>query len=385
MPDQQGCGEEGKPSATAREIELLAEAPFIQVLKDEVDTWGHGVAGYSNELGRVEFGPLWLVENGPLRWSVQTKGAWKGSSVNLTLRSFSQAALPSPAAPYVELILDLIWNEPGVVLKLVLPFALQHDPAPPTWIVEEAFGQRRRPAGSRLRGETPVEEPLLRWTDVSDAKGVAVTVVNDYLGAADLVDGTLRLTLLRTPVFAHHAPAEPARGRHYEHVDLGKHRFTIRLYPHWAAQCFTPFHWAAEVAAPCQVVHENLHAGDLPPRHSFLCELDGQEERAYGQADQGGQWILHALKGSENGQGYVMRWQRVTPGIQAGDYGSSAEPNGNTRKSEWFIAALQRRIVVSARPWEIQTLLIPKESGSPVIPVDLREFPLAEEVSEEGQ
>ena len=379
-PGRQAGGVEHDPGPV-QELELLECAPFLQVLKDEGDTWGHGVVGYSDEVGRVEFGPLWLVENGPLRWSVLTVGRWHGSTVNLMLRSFGRPALP-PEAAYLELVLDLVWTEPGVVLKLVLPFAFKHDPAPPIWIVEEAFGQRRRPARSSFQGEKPVEEPLLRWVDVTDSRGVGVTVVNDYLGAADLVDGTLRLTLLRTPVFAHHTPAQLTEGRHYEHVDLGKHRFIIRLYPHLASHRVTPFHWAAEMASPCEVVHENLHAGDLPPRYSFLlCEHSEQEGRARGE---GGQWILHALKGSEDGEGYVLRWQRVTPAGQAGDDGGTAEQGRDTFESRWFIPALKRQVHVSARPWQIRTLLVPKDPDKPIIPVDLREFPLSEQPSGVG-
>ena len=251
------------------------------VIKDESDTWSHGVFRYDEEVGRFGAAQLELVESGPVRAMVRATSSWGASTL---IQEFSLCA----GQPYLEVRVTVDWHEPLKLLKLEFPVNV----SAPHATYEVQFGALGRPA----EGE---EEPGLQWFDVTGtAPGgpCGLAVLNDAKYSYDVHDSRMRLTVLRGAVYAHHMPKELHPDQeHYHYLDQGRQEFRYRLLPHrgdWtaaqAARC------AQELNAPLLSLLESHHPGDLPATHSLL-QLSADKV------------LLSAVKQAEEGEGTVLR------------------------------------------------------------------------------
>lgn len=105
----------------------------------------------------------------------------------------------------------------------------------------------------------------------------------------------MRLTLLRSPAYAHHDPSvfDPDRG--YTIMDQGWHSVRVRLLPHAEALDLASAvraGWAFN--APPTVHHESAHPGIRPQQASFL-SIDAPGV------------VAGVVKGAEDGEGLVVR------------------------------------------------------------------------------
>ena len=203
-------------------VNLLAgPAAALVVLKDESDTWSHGVDAFRDEIGRFEpLGEPEVVESGPVRAGIRVRYKWGDSTAEQTFYLYDGLAR-------VDVCLLFDWHERHAMLKLAVPTAL----ADPTATSAVPFGSIARPAN----GE---EEPIGRWLDLSGTIGeqpAGLALVNDGLYGADVVDGEMRLSLLRSPIYAFHDPRKPDPAETYEYIDQGEHVFRYRLVPHAGA------------------------------------------------------------------------------------------------------------------------------------------------------
>ena len=78
------------------------------------------------------------------------------------------------------------------------------------------------------RPDSGREVPGQRWVRVRAAKH-DVALVNDAKYSYAALDGTLYLTTLRAPIFAHHDPIAAEEGARYRYMDQGEQVFTILL------------------------------------------------------------------------------------------------------------------------------------------------------------
>jgi alpha-mannosidase len=118
-----------------------------------------------------------------------------------------------------ELRLRVGWNERQRLLKLVLPvaeFAPTHrtDGIPGGYLPRDLCGRER---------------PLRDWVHLANARGQSLAVLCPDVYAVDATTERVRFTLLRSPVMAHHAPAQPT-GPNLRYSDRGEHEFRFRFY-----------------------------------------------------------------------------------------------------------------------------------------------------------
>jgi len=79
------------------------------------------------------------------------------------------------------------------------------------------------------------------------------------------------MTLLRTPVYAHHDPTPLEEGVQYRFMDLGEHVIRYRLVPHLGGwQGAEIPRRAQEFNTPVRWVKEYAHAGELGSEFCFL-------------------------------------------------------------------------------------------------------------------
>jgi alpha-mannosidase len=251
------------------------QARHAVVIDDGSDTWGHGVTAYDTELAELECVSVMLLEQGPVRGIVRVESR-HGSS---TLR---EDYVLAAGVPYVDVRVALDWHEPMKLLKLRYPTSVDAGTA----TFETPYGHLERPSDGD-------EEPGQSWVDVS-GPGRGLTVINDAKHGYDVRGGDIGISTVRSPVWAWHDPRELEEGGDFEHMDLGRQTFLVRLVPHsgdWRQADVV--RRAAELNQPAFPLIETFHEGPLPQRRSFA-------------TDDGGSVVLSVLKGGEDG-GYAVR------------------------------------------------------------------------------
>ncbi len=306
-------------------VSLLAGPLDLVVLNDESDTWSHGVDGYHDEAGRFEpDGAPEVVETGPVRAGVGLRGRWGSSEAELTVYLYD-------GIPRIDLCLFVDWHERHKMLKLAVPTAL----ADATATFEVPYGAITRPA-------TGDEEPMQRWLDLTGAVGgqpAGLVVANDGIYAADVRDGAMRLSLLRSPIYAFHDPAKPEPGKEHPYTDQGEHFFRFRLIPHAGSwQDAGAVREAESLNVPVYFRHEMVQDGMLQARASFLTI---EPENV----------VLSALKTAEEGGELIARFH---------------ESSGRQTQAHVAFHAADFEWEGAFRPFEIKTLRLDLDAGRAV-------------------
>jgi alpha-mannosidase len=179
------------------------------VVDDPSDTWSHGVDRYPVAGVEMRCDSVVLVEQGPVRTTVEICATHGESRLRTTV------VLPEDADLPVDLRVALDWRDQHRLLRLAYP-----------------LGARRFeyeiPAGWIARPDDGREVPGHRWVRAV-RPDLVVAVANDAKYSYAAQDGTLFITAVRSPVFAHHDPMTLQPGTRYRHMDQGEQRFIIRV------------------------------------------------------------------------------------------------------------------------------------------------------------
>lgn len=192
----------------------LASFSF-DVLEDATDTWSHGPKGYEMDVARslAHVGDGAVLFEGPLATETLSEFAdGHGDSVMAACRT--EAGLGG-----FRLRLRVTWVRPREILKLSL---------------KPSFAVSRRidsvPGGDVVRALDGEEFPIYRAVRLFGAGGEEMAVLSDDVFSCDVrPDGTLRLTLLRTPYFAHHDPTKVPGKTMAPVTDIGAHDLAITV------------------------------------------------------------------------------------------------------------------------------------------------------------
>lgn len=187
----------------------------VAVIRDESDTWSHGLSGYAaKEEGFFTTGTPWRVqEEGPL-CSVLVNDFCFGSS------TFLWQIILQQGEPILRLRLRLYWQGGRKIVKLIIPPAFQalsrSDGCPGDII--------KRPLDGR-------EYPLFNSLTLHGMRQTLAIVSKDIFAGDVQPDGTARLTLLRSPYYAHHDPFKVQPSDPYPPTDQGVHEYELALMP----------------------------------------------------------------------------------------------------------------------------------------------------------
>ena len=197
-------------------VEFLAAAPEAVVYPDPSDTWTHSVSGYTAApVSRFRQKGKWQSKiTGPLYSELvaETKDDG-GNTLNWYCGMFD-------SVPGIRLRLRLNWHSPQQLLKL-------H--------IKPAFNVKKRidgiPGALLERALNGEEYPVFNRMTLA-GNGHTLTLISSEIFSADVQpDGTARLTLVRSPHFAHHDPYTPERFARNGITDLGEHDFTLTILP----------------------------------------------------------------------------------------------------------------------------------------------------------
>ncbi|MBN2093183.1 alpha-mannosidase [candidate division KSB1 bacterium] len=239
---------------------LKAPAAIARVIDDPWDTWAHGVARFEQEVGLFSQPEFRLLENGPLRATLYIKTHYQHSHFIQYWRIYR-------TDPRIEIVLDFEWHEHHKMLKYCFPLKMQNQ-----------FFTSEQPYGTISRYSDGTEQPLQKWLDVSgnliiedENLEYGVSFINSGISAFSLENDELRLTLCRSPIYAHHDPAKPDPNKIYEYSDQGHHEIKLLLLPHPGHGISAEsIQLAYDLNTPVYSIIDYPHAGYLPKTASFL-------------------------------------------------------------------------------------------------------------------
>jgi len=218
-------------------IEQSKLANMFQLLEDKPLFWSAwDVDIYSSEtaIDLVKSESFEIVERGPVRVAAEiVKRIGEGSTIRQRI-----SLGPTPG---IRFDTEVDWHEEDKMLKVAFPVNVNS----PRATYEIQFGNVERPTHMNTSWDlAKFEVCAQKWVDLCEGdQGVAL--LNDCKYGHDIRGNVMRLTLLKAPK----APDPLA--------DMGKHRFTYALLPHYG-----PYNYAGIVQA--------AYALNAPLRHAYL-------------------------------------------------------------------------------------------------------------------
>ncbi|MDR2607607.1 MAG: hypothetical protein LBC57_04375 [Treponema sp.] len=271
-----------------KNIEYLAGGIVPEIIDDNSDTWTHALSSYEGARRNMKVESWTLVSRGKVTEEYEL--VYKLFDSTVIMRFILNGTLGSAKAGtsnYADLKLRVIWNEKHRLLKLRIPFACKND----TFTCSIPYGSIERSADGR-------EWPIQRWVSLQgkDKNGPVLAVLNDGIYSCSAESNALCLTLLRSPVYAHHEPMRPRPDIQQRYVDQGEHEFRIRLgFYGEKTPCSEYERSALEFNQEPLYVVESIHEGSFPAEKSFC------------RVNRGSTVLITAVKRSEDNDGWIIR------------------------------------------------------------------------------
>ena len=214
----------------------------------QYDAWNIDPGTLDGKMTPVsEVDSISVVAQGPLRDTVRVSRTWQNSK-------FLQDISLDAGADEVIVDNTVDWHETHVLLKAAFPLAASG----PKAAYEIPYGSIERSTERNNSWEkAQFEVPALRWADLGDA-AQGFSLLNDSKYGYDAAGNTLRLTLLRSPIWP-----DP-------NADRGVQHFRYALYPHsgeWK-QALTMRH-GYELNDPLRAEQVFAHTGAMPSEDSW--------------------------------------------------------------------------------------------------------------------
>jgi alpha-mannosidase len=211
---------------------LKPDSAELLVMEDYADPWGMKVNSFRDLAGAfrlmspsetVRFAgtngpiqPIRIIENGPIRVVVEGLFRHNGSSAAV------RYIIPKIGSE-IEIEVRVMWNERDRMLKMAFPVSLSNS---------ECMGQV---AYGTQEFSRPGEELIAhKWVGLfSRTEDKAFTISNQTTYGFDYSDGTIRVSLLRSPAYAGH-PVDDftpivRQDRFTPRMDIGEHVFRFRF------------------------------------------------------------------------------------------------------------------------------------------------------------
>lgn len=196
-------------------FEYLKKTIETVVIDDPSDTWSHDLTGYGIETTGIFRGMAnWhILANGPLFAANGVEMKWGNNNLYWESRLYYGEDI-------LRLKLRVNWSGFRQIVKL---------------IIKPAFNVKKRvdgiPGGKLERPLDGKEYPIHNFIAIS-GHNISMAVVSRDIFAADVQpDGSIRLTLLRSPYFAHHDPFIIEQGCNHPVCDQGIHEYEISIMP----------------------------------------------------------------------------------------------------------------------------------------------------------
>lgn len=314
---------------------FTGEAARPLILEDTSDTWGHNIFHWDHVLGTFQAVDIRLVEHGPVKSVIRVTSRYQAS---ILIQGFCMY----PDRDQIDVSVTIDWREQLKMLKLRFPVNVKFMKV----THETAYGHIERFAN----GE---EEPFHSWVDVSGTSQdqeipYGFSLLNDGKYSLDVNVHDIGLTVLRSPAYAHHIPAELKPGGAYAFIDQGIQQFNYTMLPHTGSwETAGTVQRAAELnQAPIALFATYHPDGKLPQSDSFI-------------AVEPHNIIVTVIKQAEDGQDLILR---------------AVETNKSNARAVILLPKWERSIEADFSPCEIKTFRVPSDPAKPVIETNLLEW-----------
>lgn len=310
------------------------DAAVPVVIDDPSDTWSHNVFVFDKVDGQFALRKIERIEQGPVKSVIRVISVYNQSEL---IQEFAMFA----GRDEIEVSVTVDWHEHQKMLKLRFPVN-----------VYQIHATYEIPYGHIERMTNGEEEPGQAWIDLSGVSPetndrYGLSLLNDAKYSYDVSLNDLGLTVLRSPIYAHHMPAVPDPDKRYSYQDQGVQKFHYTLLPH-------PGGWdeagtvrkAVELNQRPVALVTTLHPGPLPHSASFL------------SVDQDN-IVISVLKKAEDNDDVILR-----------AYETAGAATTATIKLGWF----NRSLTASFGPCEIKTFRIGADPNQPAIETNLLEW-----------
>lgn len=304
------------------------------IIEDQSDTWSHDVLHFNKAVGAFQARRVYRAEHGPVKSVIRVVSEYGRSTM---VQDFTMVA----GKEQIDVHVNVDWREKFKMLKLVFPINL-------------VFSKQTYeiPYGTIEREHNGEEESGQSWIDVTGLikgqdKLYGVSLMNDAKYSYSIHNKEMALTVLRSPIYAHHDPHVPDPDGDYSFIDHGIQRFNYALLPHEGSwESAGTVKRAAELNCPPAAIIETFHEGPLPQTDSFI-QVSADNV------------IVSALKKAEDGDDLILRCY---------------ETNKQKTQAEIHLPAFSRTIQASFGANEIKTFRIPADQGKPVVETNLLEW-----------
>jgi len=314
---------------------FAGEAARPVVIDDPSDTWGHNVLRFDREVGCFDPASIRCTESGPVRAAIRVESRWGASSL-------VQEFILHADLDRIDVRVTVDWRETQKMLKLRFPVN-----------VNMMKATHEIPYGTIVRSTNGDEEPGQTWIDLSGVsrdtgKLYGMSLLNDGKYSFNVTLRDIGLTVLRSPIYAHHIPEEPVSGESYSYMDQGIQHFQYTLLPHAGSlvQAGT-VRRAAELNQPPVALFGTFHPGGTLPQAASFLSIDRENV------------VVSVVKQAEDGNGWIVR---------------AYETAGQAVEAEIDLPAWKRQIHARFGPSEIKTFLIPQDPERPVVETNLLEW-----------
>lgn len=294
------------------------DAAVPTVIEDDGDTWAHGVVIFDRKIGQFCARRVFCAEKGPVRRVIRVVSEYGASRMTQDFMVYREL-------DFIRVRTSVDWHEKHSMLKLLFPMRAGELRA--RW--ETSYGVAEREVNKE-------EYPMQKFLDVEDKESGqnGFSFLNDCKSSGSIDKAEVALTLLRSPIYAHHNPYVPEEGVEYAYIDQGLQSFNYALYPREES-----WEQARTVSRSRQLnelpfaLFETYHTGRLPQCASLLEVEDPQA-------------LLSTVKEAEDGSGDLI--------LRLADHA------GALRNVKLNLYGWQKTKELMVAPFEIKTLRMTK-------------------------
>ena len=305
------------------------------VISDPSDTWSHDITQFKDEIGEFIAERVYLVDNGPAKATLRIRSRYGDSSLIQDLTIY-----PDLKRIDVQVMID--WHEEFKMLKFRFPVNVRY----PRITYEIPYGHVEREGnGDEVPGQSWVDVSGVS-PDTNDTNGLSI--LNDGKYSFDAKLNTISMTVLRSPIYAHHDPVIPSPDDEYMFIDKGLQRFQYVLMPHadsWDS-IQTPRR-AAELNQPPFALLSTFHDDG---------KLAQSQQYVWVEAPN---VIVSVIKKAEDNDDLIVR---------------AYETDKTTATATIHLAMCQRTIETTFTPCEIKTFRVPRDPKKAIVETNLLEW-----------